>query len=77
MLNGDIIILQSSEWPHLEGHGDALLSWHVLAQLLAVVTSGAVLQVDDPTLHILDCLTLLLECRGYCFFAAEMFDIIK
>ena len=77
MLDGDIIFLQSSKWPHLEGHGDALLSWHVLAQLLAVVTSGAVLQVDNPALNILDGLTLLFECRGYCFFAAEMFDIIK
>ena len=76
MLDGDII-LQSSEWPHLEGHGDALLSWHVLAKLLTVVTSGTVLQVDNPTLHILDCLTLLLESRGNCLFTTEMFVLMK
>ena len=71
MLDGDIIFLQSSDWPHLEGHGDALLSWHVLAQLLAVVTSRAVLQVDNPALYILYGLTLLLESSGNSLFTTE------
>ena len=69
---GDII-LQSSGAPHLVGDGDALLSGHVFAQLLAVVTSGAVLQVDNPALNILDGSTLLLESSGYGFFTTEIF----
>ena len=71
------IILQSSGASHLVGDGDALLSGHVLAQLLAVVTSGAVLQVDNPALNILDGPTLLLESSGNCFFTTEMFVLMK
>ena len=49
---------------HLEGDGDTLLLWHILAQLLGVVTTCAVLQVDNPALNILDGLALLLVGSG-------------
>ena len=58
--------------PHLEGDGDTLFSGHVLTQLLAVMSSAMVLQVDNSALHIFDCLTLLLEGSGNRLFTAEI-----
>ena len=62
--------------PHLEWNWDTLLSGHVLTQLLVVMSSAVVLQVDNPALHILDCLTFLLEGGGNCLFTAEMFILL-
>ena len=50
---------------HLDWDRDTLLGGDVLADLLALVVAGPVLQVGDPALQVLDTLTLLSVGRLY------------